>query len=1218
MSRNASLGQALPESSFLLPVGPSRIFRSALSRWTLLLTAFLLLAGSTYAQVNGRVSGLVVDSTGSAIPNAKVSLSLPGSSEAVISTVSSAQGFFTFGAVRPAQYDLTVEAAGFTRLVQRNLQVNPIQDIDLGQLKLDVSSTSDTVEVVANAQQIQTTTAELSTTVSRQQIESLPVLNRQVSTLFTTQAGVSNARGATVINGIRTSGANVTIDGVNIQDNFIRTNALDFLPFRPTIDQISEMTIAIQNAESTVGGGSSQLSLSTRSGTNTFSGSAYWYNRNSYFGANDWFNNRLGQNAAGNDVAPRPFINQNQPGGSFGGPILKNKLLFFVNYEAFRLRQQSSQLRTVLTPEARSGLFRYRTGGETRSANVLALRNASINPVMNSEILSLLPLPNSTEVGDGLNTSGYRFNAAANQDRDQLVNRMDYYITDRHSLSTTVNWTKEKNQRPDVTNQFYGTIPAANDEGANTLFSLTLRSTISPTITNELRGGFAFSQPRFTREVDTPARLLTLPLVTSPLSTFLPQGRDTNTYVWQDNVNWVKGSHQISFGVQGQSVYASPFNDGGIVPSYAVGFAAGNPTALVLGQLPGISSADLTAANNLAALLSGVVASGTQTFNVTSASSGFVPGATNLRTFKYDTITGYFQDKWRVNRSLTLNLGLRYEYWTRMDEVNGLILQPVSVNNNSIQTLLNPNMTLDFAGKEFGRPLYRADLNNFAPNLGLAWSPFADGKTVFRAGYSLSYINDDTITAIRNSAITAEGLQTSVTLNNLVTTVNSLPSINTPTLQVPRTLAQNYALNPGTAVSVPDPNLQTPYVQQWSAGVQRELWGNIIDVRYVGNRGTALLRGLDFNQVDIISNGFLEDFNRARNNAFLAQGAGLGFNANYNPNIAGSQQLTVFPRLGGGGLLTNGTVANLIQTGEAAELASIYQTNALNGTVNFFRNPNGLGMNQITNVGWSTYHALQIDVRRRLGSLNYQVNYTYSKNLGNGAGNDQNRFEPYLDLNNDRPEVARTPFDLRHAIKANYVWQLPFGKGQRWSGNRITNAVLGGWAVGGLVTIQSGFPFSLVSGLGTLNRSVRSGLNTVNTNLTGSELREQFGLRYDGRGVLFVNPNLLDANRRGASPAGTPQFANQAFFLPTPGTIGSLQRRYLDGPWGYQWDASLLKKFNITERQSIEIGADAFNLLNNPIFFIGESQNVTSVNFGRITSTDNSARIFQFRVYYRF
>src|SRR5262249_26368154 len=216
--------------------------------------------------------------------------------------------------------------------------------------------------------------------------------------------------------------------------------------------------------------------------------------------------------------------------------------------------------------------------------------------------------------------------------------------------------------------------------------------------------------------------------------------------------------------------------------------------------------------------------------------------------------------------------------------------------------------------------------------------------------------------------------------------------------KVPRTLQDNYQLSQTGALGLPDPNLRTPYVQQWSVGFQRQIKGAVLEARYVGNHATKQLRAFDLNQVDIQSNGFLDDFRRAYNNATLSRAQTGRFDPAYNSAITGSQQLLVFPKLAQGGSLSSSTVQNLIATGEVGQLANLYQTNLLNGSVNFYRNPNILGANLMTNYSNATYNALQVDFRKQTNhGLYLQANYTYSKVLSDTVGDGQFRFEPFLD-----------------------------------------------------------------------------------------------------------------------------------------------------------------------------------------------------------------------------
>jgi hypothetical protein len=220
----------------------------------------------------------------------------------------------------------------------------------------------------------------------------------------------------------------------------------------------------------------------------------------------------------------------------------------------------------------------------------------------------------------------------------------------------------------------------------------------------------------------------------------------------------------------------------------------------------------------------------------------------------------------------------------------------------------------------------------------LAWDVFGDGQTAVRGGYSINYVNDQAIVAAQsmleaNPGLT--GISTDVGLTARVGT--GVPKIPVPIFQVPITAADNYANDPTSTIGLVDPNLRTPYVQQWSIGIEHEALQTLFKIRYVGNHGVGEYRSFDYNQVNINADGFLADFLRAQNNGYLAL-AQLGFFLpNYNSSIPNSQPLTVFPKLASGGLLTNATVQNLIQTGQVGDLATLYQVNGLNGTVNFFR-----------------------------------------------------------------------------------------------------------------------------------------------------------------------------------------------------------------------------------------------------------------------------------------
>jgi hypothetical protein len=1196
------------------------------SKWFLVLGALAVLAvfsASLSAQVSGRLSGSVVDQSGAAVPDATVGVYIAGGQEPVLSGKTNADGLFSFIAVRPDTYDVAIEATGFAKTVLRDVRVSPAQENSLQPVKLQLKSATYVVEVAADAPAVQLSNTELASTITASQVQNLPVLGRQVTNLFQTQPGVVSGSDVTSVNGLKSTFSTVTLDGINIQDNFIRTNGLDYAPMRTTIDQVSEVTVSIANSGTAAGGGTSQMVMSTKSGSNDFHGSAYWYNRNYKLAANDWFNNKSG--------VERPALNLNQFGGSLGGRIVRDKLFFFVNPEWYRDKEEESKLNTTLTNNARNGIFTYyNSSGVLREVPLNTLRSYTASTAIRS-MIDQLPAGNSEDTGDGLNTTGYLFNARSNEFRDQLVVKLDFYATPKHSISGTYNYINNPTDRPDL-GSFFTKVPPVSNTLKNHMMSLAWRWNPTPSLTNEARFGFVRASGTFDDSNAYASYNVAGLLFTNPLNTYMEQGRKTNTYHIQDNANWVKGKHDIQFGFQSTLLRIQPFNDAGIVPTYTLGISTANTSGLTSTDLPGIDSYDLATANSLYTNLAGIITSAAQTFNVTSTTSGFVSGATNIRNLTLDNYAGYIQDKWKVRPGLTLNLGLRYEYWEPLDEKDSLFLAPVITNNDVKATLLDSSTTLDFIGKSVGRQFYKADKNNIAPNIGIAWDPFGKGKTSIRAGYRIAFVNDNTVTTARNSVSTNSGLQSAVNSTNLVAYLSSPPAVATPTYKVPRTLADNYALSRTSAIGIPDPDLVTPYVHEWTLGVEHDFKGTIVALRYIGNHGSKLLRAIDYNQILYDASGFLADFKRAQSNAALAQAAGLGYTGTYNASIPGSQVLTVFPLLSSGGLLTNSTIRSYLQTNAVGTLADTYMTNGLNGSVNFYTNKYVQGANIVTNGGASNYNAIQLDVTKRIrGGLQAQFNYTFGKSLSNTSGDGQTNFEPLLDNANPDLEWARTPYDITHIFKANFYYELPYGQGKHWSGNALSNRILGGWAISGIWSYMSGPPFSVLSTYGTLNRAGRSAAtNTVSVNgTTLSDLKKISGdVFMTGNGPYFVSPSVIASSGRGASSPTSATFDGQIFFNPAPGTVGNLQRRMLSGPWQWALDFSVIKSVKLYERHSLDLHVDFFNITNHPTFYVYPSTagdygytgyvNANSSSFGKLYDMNYAPRRIQAGLYYRF
>ena len=397
-----------------------------------------------------------------------------------------------------------------------------------------------------------------------------------------------------------------------------------------------------------------------------------------------------------------------------------------------------------------------------------------------------MPLPNNNLLGDGLNTGGYQFNARANETRDNVLGRIDYALSPKNVFFATYTWNRDLVDRTGD-DAFYTTVPPSYNDEEGKLFSVGWRWNPTSRLTNELRGGFNLSPVPFDVSTPIPPAYLQSALIDFPGEFgFAPQGRFTNTYVLQDNASWIRGNHTVSFGYQQQNIRVKSYdNNGGVLaPIYTLGFGPSNPNGLsTVPGLPDASANDVATANNLLTTLAGIISGYSQTYNVTSRTSGFVPSAPNVRNFQYDTYSGYISDKWKVRPRFTLTAGLRYDYYTAFNEANSLYLTPEITNGNYISTILS-NAALNFGGNSAGRPYYNPSKKNFAPSLGFAWDVFGDGKTAVRGGYSLSYYNDDAIVTAANNVGTNQGLQTTVSNPDVIGLISSSPpAIPTPTLE---------------------------------------------------------------------------------------------------------------------------------------------------------------------------------------------------------------------------------------------------------------------------------------------------------------------------------------------------------------------------------------------------------------------------------------------------
>ena len=1270
---------------------------------TLLIIAIFLFSSINFAQTTGTLRGTVGGPDG-AIPGAKVVVK-DNKTGREVNIQASDEGSFVVPQLDFGTYTVTVTAPGFKTSTTNDLKIDTGREYTLNPA-LEVGGIEEVVTVNAGTDIINASNAELSNTVGERQVIDLPINGRNPLALVSLQAG-ANATSQSV-SGQRSTAINITRDGVNVQDQFIRTGP--FVPDLPTVDDTGEFTVTTQNANASQGGGgSAQVQLVTPRGGRDIHGAGFIFNRNSAFAANNFFNNAAG--------VPNPFLNRNQFGGKFsgplpvpnfgeGGPVLTtDKAFFFVAYEKLLERQQAAATNTVLLGAARDGTFTYvDNGGVSRTVNVLtgagldlstpanqtSFVNAggvlAVDPEVQRRLLSRIPTVGNSGVPRLNNlVQDFRFNVRDNRERDSFVSRVDVDVNDSNSLNFVYRFVRDINDRPDA-NAGFDPAPFVINDGDVHIFSAAYRRLFGSRLTNEVRFGFRKENPFFNQDPTINADFLilgptgttALPLgVTTPEPTFQDQGRNTKQWSIRDDAVYAWGNHAISFGGLFESQAIDVISNFSVIPEF--GFTTtGNPNTprLAAALFPGqISAAQRTNADNLRYLLGGTMGFGQIGANPTSSTSGPILGNPAIERLRWDVINLYVSDQWRVHPTLTLNLGLRYDLFTPLTNPDQVLLEPViPAGVNVVDAILNPVGTYDFVGTSLGQPgqLFKADKNNFGPVIGFAWAPnfkggflgalFGDGKTIFRGGYRMSFINDEYLKAPLNAARGNDGLAFTVAAVDII---NGTPTTNinrrlqnvtgsgfpaAPFVPPPITFAQANANDPAffNAIFAIDPDMQTPKTHEYNFGFQRELGGNMaLEIRYVGGRSDTLVRAFDFNQVNIRDTGFAADFLRAQNNCRL-QAASIGAtglnctNAAFNAAIPGSVPLPVFSSLPFGAFLNNSAVITHLQNGTPGELANLYIQSGLDidgqgGGVNFRANPNAGVVDLAGNFGKYRYNALQAEVRRRFSNgFYFQANYTFQKTLTDVPEEDQNRFDPLLDLEDPSLEYSRADFDRTHAFNFNGIYELPFGQGKTWlNESGWVDQVFGGWQISSIVQYASGAPISFRDPRGTLNRTARSTRQTAFTTLTRDQLQDLVGIFRTPNGVFFIDPSVIGPN--GSATNGNPQatpsnpaFDGQVLFNVPPGTTSTLQRAFINGPSFLTVDVGLGKRIRFSDKFSLQLRAEAFNVFNRANFrpvtgagtdgALGENSNLFNINsntFGRLTTTF-PPRIMQFGARFEF
>jgi hypothetical protein len=909
-----------------------------INRWKLSVLIFacaLLLVSSIFGQGAGaKLDGTVRDSQGLVIRNAMVIATNEATGIARESYTNEA-GIFVFSSLPPGKYAVSAELQGFKKSEVTGfvLEVATSKTLDF---KLVVGGSTEMVTVTADSiQQVQTTTSDLGDIVVEKKIKEMPLNGRipielaflQPGMAGNTKQGNAFSLGGLSANGARAQANSLAMDGVDITSGELGTGgaginiATDVLL---PVDAIEEFRVITANPTAEFGRVAGfQVKISTKSGTNQFHGNLYDFYRGTVLNANLFFNN------ASATPIPRLPLLRNQFGGSFGGPVQipwlyngKNRTFFFINYEGTRESSSASRTRTVLTQEARNGLYRFITPGVTKNpdtgaaltsnSRVVVDSNGQIRPGVQGiqtldmisadkqyydgigadttgyvkQMIDATTLPNDFALtGDGLNTAGYRWNPGAKAVNDLVTFKIDHTLG-KNSLSLRGNVGRLN--RVDTTNDRYAPYPGGYQRWRSEDqlgFAFNVITPLKPNITHEFHIGLSRNVREFPSTVDPETLGISSGLFTQPYPIFEYQITARQTLTIGNSITWAKGRHFFKGGFEFRS---TPMNVIRTNRNIGVNFSSvsapvnipqlfGNPT----GPNP-ISATDSSAtAAPLFNQLMGRIGSTTATYNAISEDA-FGPLSTmKERGFRQWDWGGYFQDDWKINKNLTLNLGLRYDWFQVPWEVNSMYA--LSKNRQLLDTQLDPSLpyvpvAFGRVGPKFGTQLYNDDLNNFGPVIGFSWDPWGNNKTAIRGSYRISYdkMYSYTLDTIEQAIPGMNAIPT-LTASQLPSFSNAFGQARTLRLaDLTSSLTQsgdkigNGTINLASALDVTstqkplslvpdkrgsyspedyDKNLRNPYSQSWSIGIQREIMRNtLVEIRYVGRKGTHEYGGVSANQ----------------------------------------------------------------------------------------------------------------------------------------------------------------------------------------------------------------------------------------------------------------------------------------------------------------------------------------------------------------------------------
>ena len=733
------------------------------------------------------VRGTVTDKSGAAVAKAKVKVSNP--ERAIERTMNSGDaGQYEFVQLPPGTYQLSVEAGGFRRFENKNIQllVNNPGHVDV---TLDVGSQAEVVEVSAETTHVNTTDATLGNAFNERQVKDLPLEGRNIPDLLTLQAGVAYTGNrpdvdrdvdtrSGAVNGARSDQSNVTLDGVDVNDQVNGNAFTSVLPV--TVDSVQEFRVTTTNSNADAGRSSgAQVALVTKSGTNHFHGSAYEYHRNTITSANDYFV-KTAELQSGQPNEP-PKLIRNIFGASLGGPIIKDRLFFFANYEAARQREEASVLRIVPSDQLRQGIIRYVCDSgdpncATSNSNVNVVSDPSLGNIASlkpAQIQSMDPLglgnnqvmldyfnsfpePNDFSQGDQLNFLGYRFRGPIPTNDNWYIARVDYNIS--RTGTQTLFWRGAlRNDTHSTAPYLPGAAPLFTQADYSKGFVVGLTSLIKPTLINNFHWGYTRQSLGNIGNNDAQQFVLFRGLNDdegsnqSERAVTRSAAFQTPVHNFVDDISWTKGKHTIQFGTNIRFIrnprqnFLSSFssaltnpsglNTAGIVAAASPNGSPLNPANHAASGFPAVDPTFRAGYNYPLMAMMGIVSEVDATFNFDKTGTALPQGAPLTRNFAADEYEFYVQDSYKARPNLTLSYGLRYSLFSPPWETNGTQVQPtVSLGdwfNSRASKMLtggtsitDPLITYALSGPGNNKPGYYGwDLHNFGPHVAFAYSP---------------------------------------------------------------------------------------------------------------------------------------------------------------------------------------------------------------------------------------------------------------------------------------------------------------------------------------------------------------------------------------------------------------------------------------------------------------------------------------------------------------